>query len=87
MNRRIQRIHFVGIGGVGMSGLAEILHASGYSVSGSDKLSSTTTERLGNLGISAAPSQWRGSAGGWCFTDFDHDRPAHDGAAFLVAGG
>ena len=36
MRSRVQRVHFVGIGGVGMSGLAEILHASGYTVSGSD---------------------------------------------------
>lgn len=52
MIRRIQRVHFVGIGGIGMSGLAEILHASGYSVSGSDARDSSTTERLRRLGIS-----------------------------------
>ncbi len=51
MNRRIQHVHFIGIGGIGMSGLAEILHASGYSVSGSDLHESATTERLRNLGM------------------------------------
>ena len=51
MIRRIQRVHFVGIGGIGMSGLAEILHASGYAVSGSDLRESSATRRLGGLGI------------------------------------
>ncbi len=50
MIRRIQRVHFVGIGGIGMSGLAEILHASGYAVSGSDLRESSATRRLGGLG-------------------------------------
>ncbi len=51
MIRRIQRVHFVGIGGVGMSGLAEILHASGYAVSGSDLRESSSTRRLVRLDI------------------------------------
>ncbi len=51
MIRRIQRVHFVGIGGIGMSGLAEILHTSGYAVSGSDLRASPATRRLGGLGI------------------------------------
>jgi UDP-N-acetylmuramate--alanine ligase len=45
-----QRIHFIGIGGIGMSGIAEILLTMGYSVSGSDMRSSPTTERLETLG-------------------------------------
>ena len=48
---RHQRIHFVGIGGVGMSGLAEILLNLGYEVSGSDMQHSTTTKRLSSIGI------------------------------------
>ena len=36
MQRRIQRVHFVGIGGIGMCGIAELLHNQGYVVSGSD---------------------------------------------------
>src|SRR3989442_5991461 len=45
-----QRVHLVGIGGMGMSGIAEVLLALGYSVSGSDLKSSVITERLRNLG-------------------------------------
>jgi UDP-N-acetylmuramate--alanine ligase len=44
------RIHFIGIGGIGMSGIAEILLTMGYSVSGSDLRGSATTERLAQLG-------------------------------------
>jgi UDP-N-acetylmuramate--alanine ligase len=46
-----RRVHFVGIGGAGMSGIAEVLHNLGYSVSGSDKADSVTTRRLAGLGI------------------------------------
>ncbi len=45
-----QRIHFVGIGGIGMSGIAEILLTMGYTVSGSDLKRSTVTERLLGMG-------------------------------------
>jgi len=45
-----RRIHFVGIGGVGMSGIAEVLCNLGYSVSGSDKADNATTRRLAALG-------------------------------------
>lgn len=45
-----QRIHLIGIGGSGMSGIAEVLLALGYAVSGSDLKSSPATERLRNLG-------------------------------------
>ncbi len=47
----VQRIHFVGIGGTGMSGIAEVLLNLGYAISGSDIKESATTERLSNLGI------------------------------------
>ncbi len=46
-----RHVHFVGIGGVGMSGIAEVLHNLGYSVSGSDRAASATTRRLEGLGI------------------------------------
>jgi len=49
--RRIKRIHFVGIGGVGMCGIAEVLHYLGYEVSGTDMRESPVTERLGAMGI------------------------------------
>ncbi len=48
--RNFQRIHLVGIGGIGMSGIAEVLLTLGYSVSGSDMKPSPITERLQNLG-------------------------------------
>ncbi|MEK8022458.1 MAG: UDP-N-acetylmuramate--L-alanine ligase [Candidatus Hydrogenedentota bacterium] len=47
---RLQRIHFIGIGGTGMSGIAEILLTLGYRVSGSDVKSSPVTDRLEKLG-------------------------------------
>jgi len=55
MNRhdmgRVQHIHFIGIGGAGMSGIAEVLHNLGYTISGSDRSDSKITRHLGNLGI------------------------------------
>ena len=50
MFAKIQRIHFVGIGGIGMSGIAEVLLNLGYKVSGSDLKSSPVTQRLVGLG-------------------------------------
>ncbi|HET7891443.1 MAG TPA: UDP-N-acetylmuramate--L-alanine ligase [Candidatus Sulfotelmatobacter sp.] len=50
MFAKIQRIHFVGIGGIGMSGIAEVLLNLGYKVSGSDLKSSSGTQRLAGLG-------------------------------------
>ena len=50
MFKRYQHIHFVGIGGVGMSGIAEILLNLGYRVSGSDQKRNETVERLERLG-------------------------------------
>ena len=49
--RRIRTIHFVGIGGAGMSGIAEVLLNQGYDITGSDIASSVVTERLESLGI------------------------------------
>ena len=70
MKHAVKHIHFVGIGGAGMSGIAEILHNLGYTVSGSDKVASATTKRLATsasrsrsgttLRISPAPKRW------WC---------------------
>ncbi|HWT00611.1 MAG TPA: UDP-N-acetylmuramate--L-alanine ligase [Pyrinomonadaceae bacterium] len=51
MFRSIQHIHFVGIGGVGMSGIAEVLVNSGFKVSGSDLKGSEVTKRLESLGV------------------------------------
>ena len=69
MRRRVQRVHFVGVGGVGMSGIAEILHVQGYSVSGSDLRESAATRRMRELGV-------RISIG--------HDSSAVDGADVVV---
>ena len=51
MYKKFERIHFVGIGGVGMSGIAEVLKNLGYDVKGSDMKESETTRRLSSLGI------------------------------------
>ncbi|MBP1628114.1 MAG: UDP-N-acetylmuramate/alanine ligase [Holophagaceae bacterium] len=48
---KIQHIHFVGIGGIGMSGIAEVLVNLGYQVTGSDVRASATTTRLESLGV------------------------------------
>jgi UDP-N-acetylmuramate--alanine ligase len=50
MFAKIQQVHFVGIGGIGMSGIAEVLLNLGYKVSGSDLKSSAVTQRLAGLG-------------------------------------
>src|SRR3954451_10353913 len=47
---RVRSIHFVGIGGIGMSGIAEVLLAHGFEVSGSDLAQNETTRRLTELG-------------------------------------
>jgi UDP-N-acetylmuramate--alanine ligase len=52
MFAKIQRIHFVGIGGIGMSGIAEVLLNLGYRISGSDLKNSAVTQRLAALGAS-----------------------------------
>src|SRR5574340_721173 len=50
MFAKIQRVHFVGIGGIGMSGIAEVLLTLGFKVSGSDLKLSAVTQRLASLG-------------------------------------
>jgi UDP-N-acetylmuramate--alanine ligase len=68
MFAKIQRIHFVGIGGIGMSGIAEVLLNLGYKVSGSDLKNSPVTERLTSLGA----------------TVFDGHRPENTAGAEVV---
>ena len=51
MKHAIKQIHFVGLGGSGMSGIAEVLHNLGYRISGSDLSDSATLKRLASLGI------------------------------------
>ena len=50
MKHKVRRIHFVGIGGSGMSGIAEVLVNQGYQVSGSDLAENAATRRLASLG-------------------------------------
>ena len=50
MKHRVKRVHFVGIGGSGMSGIAEVLLNLGYEISGSDLSSNAATRRLASLG-------------------------------------
>ena len=54
MFRRIQHVHFVGIGGIGMSGIAEVLVNLGFRVSGSDAKRSNVTDRLQHMGVDFA---------------------------------
>jgi UDP-N-acetylmuramate--alanine ligase len=54
MKHAVKHIHFVGIGGSGMSGIAEVLLTLGYTVSGSDAASTATTRRLAQLGARIA---------------------------------
>ena len=49
--RRVRRIHFVGIGGAGMGGIAEVLHTLGFQVSGSDARASNMTRHLERVGV------------------------------------
>ncbi|MDD5099431.1 MAG: Mur ligase domain-containing protein, partial [Syntrophales bacterium] len=63
MDRKVRRIHFVGIGGIGMSGIAEVLLNLGYEVSGSDLASSDTTQRLDELGAAIHRGHAAGNIG------------------------
>ena len=51
MKHKVKHVHFVGIGGAGMSGIAEVLVTQGYQVSGSDLAGSAVTRRLAGLGV------------------------------------
>ncbi|MFS6937467.1 UDP-N-acetylmuramate--L-alanine ligase [Neisseria animaloris] len=55
MKNRVNNIHFVGIGGAGMSGIAEVLHNLGFKVSGSDQTQSAVTQHLSSLGVQVYP--------------------------------
>jgi UDP-N-acetylmuramate--alanine ligase len=64
MFAKAQRVHFIGIGGIGMSGIAEILLTLGYSVSGSDLRRSSITDRLVSLGATVFEGHAAGNAVG-----------------------
>lgn len=54
MKHKIKNIHFVGVGGAGMSGIAEVLVDLGFGISGSDLADNATTRRLAGLGVRIA---------------------------------
>jgi len=51
LNQKFRHVHFVGIGGIGMSGIAELLHSQGHRVSGSDLRDGQALTRLRKLGV------------------------------------
>jgi UDP-N-acetylmuramate--alanine ligase len=61
---KTRRVHFIGIGGIGMSGIAELLANLGYVVTGSDQLRSPVTDRLAKLGVQVAIGHAAGHVGG-----------------------
>lgn len=63
MFRHIKKIHFVGIGGAGMSGIAELLNYEGYKITGSDNAISPVTERLEALGMKVYNGHKRDNVG------------------------
>lgn len=77
--RRIRRIHFVGIGGAGMCGIAEVLKNQGYDISGSDLKPSKTTDRLNQQGITVYFGHQASNVDGAdvlvVSTAIDHDNP------------
>jgi len=64
MKHKVKNIHFVGVGGSGMSGIAEVLVNLGFSVSGSDLADNATTRRLAGLGIRIAAGHAAGNIDG-----------------------
>jgi UDP-N-acetylmuramate--alanine ligase len=60
---KTRRVHFIGIGGIGMSGIAELLANLGYAVSGSDEKRSAATDRLSGMGIRLAIGHDAGNVG------------------------
>ena len=59
-----ERVHLVGIGGAHMSAIAQILHAWGHSVSGSDQRASAMTEKLAALGVTVVSERTQVSSSG-----------------------
>jgi len=64
MRHKVKRIHFVGIGGSGMSGIAEVFHNLGYTVTGSDIAESGPVRRLRSLGYGPRRCRKRGTTAG-----------------------
>ena len=85
MGREIGTIHFVGIGGIGMSGIAEVMHHLGYKVQGSDRHESYVTEGLRKAGIPVmigqSPDNLGDAAVLVCSTAIQDDNPEVKAAA------
>jgi len=64
MKHKVKRIHFVGVGGAGMSGIAEVLANQGFEVSGSDLAESATTRRLAEKGVRVSIGHAAGNVSG-----------------------
>ncbi len=64
MKHKVKRVHFVGIGGSGMSGIAEVLATQGYQVSGSDLAEGAATRRLAKLGVTVMIGHASGNIAG-----------------------
>lgn len=64
MRHKVKHVHFVGIGGAGMSGIAEVLHNLGFAVSGSDLGSTPVTDRLAKLGVKVMQGHAAANAAG-----------------------
>ena len=82
---RTRRIHFVGVGGIGMSGIAELLANLGYEVTGSDAKRSDVTDRLETLGVRVwarvtTPRTWATPTSSWCRRRFAAHNPEVDEA-------
>jgi UDP-N-acetylmuramate--alanine ligase len=79
MKHKVRRVHFVGIGGAGMSGIAEVLLTQGYQVSGSDIAASPVTRRLAELGARVCPGHAAANVAGadvvFVSTDVAADNP------------
>jgi UDP-N-acetylmuramate--alanine ligase len=84
---RVRHVHFIGIGGAGMSGIAEVLHNLGYTISGSDAKESAVTRRLAAKGIRVsighAAAQVEGSDAVVVSTAIVADNPELDAARNL----
>ena len=88
-SRHTARVHFVGIGGIGMSGIAELLANLGYEVSGSDAKASEMTERLARLGVRVAGlvalrKKGRNGDRGQDADDQHHDQELDEGETLFV---
>jgi UDP-N-acetylmuramate--alanine ligase len=85
MGTEIGTIHFIGIGGIGMSGIAEVMHHLGYKVQGSDKSESYVTEGLRKIGIPVMIGQSADNLGDAavvvCSTAIRDDNPEIQAAA------